>query len=121
MKIRGKKLKKKCLFKLIFASMLIPMGLFCLLCGIAAVFGASTVTLNGQHQTGWQGLLAALVMYPFFVLIFSCITWLFAALGLWMYSWFKEVEIEVVDASIVGHAESDQDRVINSDSLRSAP
>ena len=120
MKIRGKKLKKKSLFKLIFVSMLIPMGLFCLLCGTAAAFGASTVTLNGQYQTGWQGLLAALVMFPFFVLIFSGFTWMFAALGLWMYSWIKEIEVEVVDARVVSHSESDQGGVINSESLRSS-
>ncbi len=120
MKIRGKKLKKKSLFKLIFVSMLIPMGLFCLFCGIAAVFGASTVTLNGEYQTGWQGLIAALVMFPFFVVIATCFTWLGAALGLWMYSWFKEIEIEVVDARVVGHSKSDQDGVINSESLRSS-
>lgn len=100
MKIRAKKLKKASLFKLIFVSTLIPMGLFFLLCGIAAAFGASTVTLNGASQTGWQGLLAAVIMFPFFVLIFSGLTWIFAALGLWMYSWFRDIEIEVVEGSV---------------------
>jgi uncharacterized protein involved in cysteine biosynthesis len=107
MKIKGKKLKKKSLFKLIFVSMLIPMGLFCLLCGIAALFGAQTVSLNGEHQTGWIGLVAALVMFPFFVFIFTCFMWVGAAVGLWMYSWFKEIEIELVDAQIVGSSESE--------------
>jgi hypothetical protein len=120
MKIRGKKLKKKSLFKLIFVSMVIPMGLFCLFCGIAAVFGASTVTLNGEYQTGWKGLVAGLVMFPFFVVIATCFTWIGAALGLWTYSWFKEIEIELVDARVVGHPESDQGGVINSESLRSS-
>jgi uncharacterized protein involved in cysteine biosynthesis len=107
MKIKGKKLKKKSLFKLIFVSMLIPMGLFFLLCGIAAVFGASTVTLNGEYRTGWQGLVAALVMFPFFIVIASCFTWVGAALGLWIYSWFKEIEIEIVDARVLDHSRSD--------------
>lgn len=109
MKIRGKKLKKKSLFKLIFVSTLMPMGLFCLFCGIASAFGAATVTFNGEYQTGWQGLIAALIMFPFFVVIFTCCMWVGAALGLWMFSWFREIEIELVDAKVMNHLNSDQD------------
>lgn len=96
------------------------MGLFCIFCGIAAAFGASTVTLNGEFQTGWQGLVAALIMFPFFVVIFTCFMWISSALGLWMYSWFKEIEIEVVDARVIDHSGSDPDGAINSESLRSS-
>ena len=108
MKIRGKKLKKKSLFKLIFVSTLIPMGLFCLFCGITSAFGASTVNFNGEYQTGWQGLASAIIMFPFFVFIFTCCMWVGAALGLWMFSWFREIEIELVDARVVDHSNSDQ-------------
>ena len=87
--------------------MLIPMGLFFLICGIAAVFGASTVTLNGEYRIGLQGLVTALVMFPFFIVIASCFTWVGATLGLWMYSLFKEIEIEIVDARVLDHSKSD--------------
>ncbi len=101
MKIRAKKLKKKSLFKLILASSFIPMGLFFLLCGIASVFGAETVEVNNQPLTGIKGFLAALSMYPFFVLFFSAFIWIGGALGLWMYSWFWKVELEFVDGEIL--------------------
>jgi hypothetical protein len=101
MKIQGKKIKKTSLFKLIFISIFIPMGLFCLLCGIASIFGAQTVTWNGEYQTGWKSLIAALLMFPTFSLIGSCFLWCGAALALWIYSWFKEIEIEIVGARVV--------------------
>jgi len=93
--------------------MLIPMGLFFLLCGIAAVFDAQAVSFNGEYQTGWKGLLTALIMFPFFVVIATCFIWVGAALGLWMYSFFKEIEIEVVDARVLNPPISDPDGVDN--------
>ena len=96
-----------------------PLGLFCLLCGIAAMFDAETVNFNGSPQTGIGGLIGAMLMYPIFLLFISCFIWIGAAPGLWMYSWFKEIEIEFEDAIIIGHSKSDRDRFGRNPSLDS--
>lgn len=101
MKIRAKKLRKSSLFKLIFISSAIPFGLFFLLCGVAAVFGAETVTWYDKPVTGIKGLFVALLLYPFFIAFLSCFTWIGAAVGLWAYSWFSEIELEFVDGRII--------------------
>ena len=104
MKIRAKKLTKKSLFKLILFSSTVPIGLFFLLCGIASIFGAETVKWNGQPVIGFEGFLAALLMYPFFIFFFTAFSWVGAAMGLWMYSWFREIELEFVDGEIIESA-----------------
>jgi hypothetical protein len=101
MKIQARKLTKKSLFKLILISYSIPFFLFFLLCGIASIFGAETVKWNKEPITGIMGLFAALLMYPIFCLVFSCFAWVASAFGLWVYSKFKKLDIEFVDAEVI--------------------
>ena len=101
MKIRAKKLKKRSLFKLILVSFAVPMGLFFLLCGIASIFGVETVKWNEQPVIGIKGFLAALLMYPFFIFFFAAFSWIGAVMGLWMYSWFRKIELEFVDGETI--------------------
>lgn len=73
--IQFSRIKSGSLFKLTLtfaASVIIP---FCIICGIAALFGAPTVTVNQQYATGIKGFIAALVMGPLFSLIFSTFAW----------------------------------------------
>ena len=107
MKIRAKKLKKKSLFKLILVSFSVPMGFFFLLCGIASIFGAETVKWNEQSITGIKGFVAALLMYPVFILFFTAFSWIGAAIGLWMYSWFRKIELEFVDGELIESARAE--------------
>lgn len=103
MRIRARKLSKGSLFKLIFISTSVPFFLFFVLCGIASVFGAHTVRVNQSPVTGPTGLLAALAMYPIVTLLFSGFAWLTGAFGLWIYSKFRFLELELVDAEVVDH------------------
>ena len=101
MKIKSRKLRKSSLFKLIFVSQLVPMGLFFLVCGIAALLGKETVEVNGSHLTGVMGVIAAIIMYPIFLILFSSIIWVGAEFGLWTFSLFQKIELEFIDGEIV--------------------
>ena len=101
MRIRAKKLSKGSLFKIIFIGLSISFFPFILLCGIASIFGAPTVTVNHQPVTGIMGLAASLIMYPIFCILFSSIMWISIALGLWIYSMFQKIELEFSDADVI--------------------
>jgi hypothetical protein len=47
--------------------------------------------------------MAALVMYPVFALGFSCVAWLIGAFGLWIYSKFRFLELELIDAEVIDY------------------
>jgi hypothetical protein len=101
MKVRARKLTKKSLFKLLFIGFAIPLFPFVLLCGIASIFGAGTVTVNNQPVTGIMGLVAALIMYPIFCIIFPAIMWVGCAIGLWVYSKFRNIEVEFIEGKVI--------------------
>ncbi len=101
MKIRAKKLSKGSLFKLIFIGFSLSLLPFILLCGIASIFGAHTIRVNNKAITGIMGLAASLILYPISCIIFSSITWVGCALGLWIYSKFRKIELEFSDAEII--------------------
>ena len=111
MKIRARKLTKGSLFKVLFIGFATSFFPFILICGIASLFGASTVTVNDRPVTGIMGLVAALIMYPIFCLIFPSMMWLGYAFGLWVYSWFRKIEIEFVEGEIIsGTPSADTER-----------
>ena len=108
MKIKAKKIHKKSLFKLIFVSQIVPMGMFMLICGIAALMGADTVKVNDSQVTGVAGLISAIIMYPIFLFIFSGVIWIGSSLGLWSYSWFRNIEVEFVNGHVIEENEQNQ-------------
>jgi hypothetical protein len=101
MRIRARRLSNGSLFKLIFVGASISLLPFFILCGIASIFGANTVRVNDSPVTGPAGLVAALIMYPLFALGFTCLAWLIGAFGLWIYSKFRWLEIELVDGKVM--------------------
>lgn len=92
--VTAEKISKGSYFRLLFTSILLGFFFFFLLCGIAAVFGAQTVSWNGQYVTGVNGLFSAMLMWPFFSLFFSCFLWLFGSFGLWIYSFYKPLRVK---------------------------
>ncbi len=106
MRIRVRKLSKGSLFKLISIGAFISFLPFFVLCGVASFFGANTVRVNGSPVTGPMGIVAALIMYPIFTLLFCCFAWLIGAFGLWVYSKFRCLELELVDAEAIDKQES---------------
>ena len=79
----------KSLFKLYLAGFGGFFAVFCLICGVLALFGAETVYVYDQAQTGAAGLISAVVMFFAFTLFLSVFMWLITSFGLWVYSFFK--------------------------------
>lgn len=101
MRIRARKLRRGSLFKLIFIGTSASLIPFTLLCGIASVFGAHTVTVNDRPVTGIMGLMASLILGPVLCIMFSAVMWVGFVFGLWIYSMFREIELEFVDGEVV--------------------
>lgn len=93
MDVVAKKISKKSLFKILFIGLTSGLSFFTILCGIAALFGAETITWNGAHKTGFEGLLYSLFMGPLMGLIFACVMWIFITPGLWLYSFFRPLKV----------------------------
>ena len=102
MRISTRGMTKASLFKFLWIGNLAGWFFFFLLCGIASLFGAETITFNQQPVTGAKGFVAALVMWPIFAAIFTCLQWVFFSFGFWLYSRFKHTELEFHDARITG-------------------
>lgn len=65
---------------------IIPFSVFM---GVLSLFGASTITWNGQPLTGISGLVASPFIGVFIALVFSAFFGLLLSAGLWVYSRFK--------------------------------
>ena len=91
--VEAKKISKASLFKLMLIGALIGLFLLFLLCGIAAIFGYETVSLNGKPVTGVRGFITALMMWPIFSLFFTCFGWAIITFGLWIYSFFRVLRV----------------------------
>lgn len=80
-------------YKLVFIGMLsvmLPLGL---LMGLMAWAGMETVHWQGTAVYGLGGLVAAVLVSLWVVLAFTAMTGSFMALGLWLYSRFKPLQL----------------------------
>ena len=93
MEVIAHKISKKSLFKLMLTGAACGFFIFFVLCGIAAFFGADTVTWDGESVTGLSGLLLSLAMWPFFSLFFTLFLGVFITFGLWIFSFFKPLKV----------------------------
>lgn len=82
------------LFSLLFRGHLVTWIIFCTICGIASFFGYHTVTLNGQHIIGIEGLIGGIVLGPIFAVVFSVLNWLFVSVGIWLYTLIKPIHLK---------------------------
>ncbi len=64
--------------------------------GLFAFFGAETIVWNGQHLTGLMGLIASPFVGLMLALIFTGFLGTLFACGLWFYSKFSTLELEVL-------------------------
>ena len=97
MEVTAQKISKKSLFKLLFIGFFIGLGSFAIICGIAALFGAETVTWNDEVRTGIEGLLYGLLLAPTLAILFTVLTWLPLVFGLWVYSFIRPIKITFKD------------------------
>ena len=101
MRIRVRKIGKGSLFKMIFIGSLCPLLFIFLLCGVASLFGAHTMRIDGTYVTGLAGLGGALIAWAIITIIFCGIGWLAAVFSFWVYSKFAMLELTFVDAEII--------------------
>jgi hypothetical protein len=82
--IKSKGLCVGSLFKVIFVGMFIPIFILGTLCGIAALLGHDTVTLNGAYVHGLEGVIVGVgigvvlpvIMAFFLTIVMAPSTWL---------------------------------------------
>lgn len=78
-----------------FSSTLVP---FFMICGVLAMFDQATLKLNQDILTGVNALVAAPFMGFFAALALTLMVGSVLALGLWLFSKFKSLEIEIEPA-----------------------
>jgi len=66
------------LFSLVALGTFAVIAPFSLFCGIAAVFGADTVSFSGRPVHGVWAIVEVVILVPLFTAIFSGIAWLMA-------------------------------------------
>ena len=97
-KIRVRRIKAGSLFQLVAAaafSVFIPLFVFF---GILAFFGFNTIFVNHRQVYGVEGLIAALIMAPFFSLFISVVGWIALYVGIRICGSFKPFTIKYVPA-----------------------
>lgn len=95
-RIRIRRFKAGSMFKLMLiavGTMWIPLFV---IFGIAALFGAETVHFSNEPVTGIKGLIAALIMAPFFVGMLTLFVWAGAYIGVRIWGHFRPIELEYV-------------------------
>lgn len=70
----------------------VPLGV---VFGVLAFFGAKTVTWNGDNLTGFSGLLVGPALSVMIAFLFTLVAGSACALGLWLFSLVRPVEITV--------------------------
>jgi len=94
MKIEVHKVSKFSLFKLLVLGIGCSFFFLFLVFGVAALMGSETVRFENQAITGFKGLLTAMLMWPVFSLIFSSFIWCLCSFGLWVYSFFGNLNLK---------------------------
>jgi len=97
--ITVKRLRSGTVFKLLLIGNLAFFLPLALLVGILGMFGASTVTWNGQVMTGLPALLVSSLSGSLFALVFSVFGWISVFIGLWVYSAFRPLALEFIPLS----------------------
>ncbi|HWU35878.1 MAG TPA: hypothetical protein VN023_11640 [Methylovorus sp.] len=95
--ITTKKLSTGSTFKIIAIGTLCSMIPISIFMGVFALFGANTVSWNGKPITGLTGLAASPFIGLFISLVFTGILGTLVAFGLWIFSKFSTIEIELKD------------------------
>lgn len=97
MEIFVKKISKLTLLKIYFIGLFIPLFLFGLICGILSFFGYTTVTIDGNIVTGFEGLCYGILLGVGVSLNFTLLVWLLSLFGLWIYSLMFPLKIKLVE------------------------
>jgi len=99
MNITAQAISKGSVFKIYFIGLTVGFFILFMSFGIAAIFGANTVIWDDEPVTGSKGFVTAMLIWPFFSLIFTVLMWLVSILGLWLYSLVRPITINFTNAS----------------------
>ncbi|MBL4580344.1 MAG: hypothetical protein JKY29_00880 [Gammaproteobacteria bacterium] len=80
--IDSKDISKKSLFILLLAGIAMGSLFLWLLLSIISIFVSGSVDISFESASGLAGFTTSLLIWPFFALIWACLTWLFLTLGL---------------------------------------
>jgi hypothetical protein len=98
--IQTKGLSIGTIFKILFIGTIFSVGPLWIIAGICSFFGAHAISLNGETVIGLKGLITGIIMAPVFSLIFACVLFLFISFGLWLYTRFKNFNINIKTVTI---------------------
>jgi hypothetical protein len=90
------------IYKVLFLGTAFSLGVFGVLMGIFAAFGASTVSWNGAHVYGLWGLGAGILLGVLCVLFVTLFIGTACIFGTWLYSKFGTMEITYVPGQSAG-------------------
>jgi hypothetical protein len=93
MKVTAQKISKGSVFKIYFIGLGGGFFILFLIFGISAMFGAEAVKWEEEPVTGIRGFVVAMLMWPFFTIMFSGFMWLISILGLWLYSLLRPINV----------------------------
>lgn len=95
--IESKGLSKGSLFKLLFTGLFPLIFILGVGCGIAALAGYSTVTLNNQYVFGMKGLITGVIIGLVLPIVMASFMWVIMAIGIWIWTRFKRITLIVKD------------------------
>lgn len=90
-----RKLSTGTIFKLIAIGSLCSIVPFSLVMGIFAFFGAETVSWNDKQLIGLEGLIASPFIGLFISIIFIAFFGILVSFGLWIFSKFRTIQIDI--------------------------
>ena len=94
--IRVQRLAGWTIYKIIFLGTTFSLGIFCVLMGVLALFGANTVMWNGANVYGFSGLFVSILLAVFFVFAITLVFGTACLFGIWLYSKFETMGISYV-------------------------
>ncbi len=80
-------------YKLVFLGLLLSLFPLCIVFGVLAAFGFSTIQWNGQPVYGINGLLLSPLLGVMMVLLFTAFLGTACMVGLWMFSKFRPLSL----------------------------
>ena len=83
------------LFKLLIIGLSLTFFPICILFGVMAFFGTSTIQWNNEYVYGLSGLLVSPVIGVMLVAMMSCFVGFATGIGLWLYSQFRPISLVI--------------------------
>lgn len=95
--IESKGLCAGSLFKLLATGLFFPLFIVGVLCGIAALFGSDTVSLNNEYVHGMKGLVVGTLIGLILPVVMGAVLTVFMAPSIWLWTRFKSIKINIKD------------------------